>query len=85
MVFNGAAESGNLIGEDEEPTGRNTDQSFTDRWGYFGIMYRMTGGDVTKLDQITKTSLYVCLTWLCYETDLESVNKNQRANERASK
>tara|TARA_R110000744_G_scaffold196593_1_gene315894 strand:+ start:17144 stop:17395 length:252 start_codon:yes stop_codon:yes gene_type:complete len=79
VVFNGQTESGNLLGDDDdEDTGRNTDQNFTDRWGFFGVMYRLSGGDITKLNEITETSLYVCLTWLCYETDLESVNKNQR-------
>jgi len=60
--------------------GRNNDEAFSQRWGYFGVMYRLTGGRIDKLEQITKLELYVCLTWLCYETDLELTNKQQRRN-----
>ncbi len=82
-IFDGEAESGNLIGEeDRETMGRNTDEAFSERWGYFGLMYRLTGGDVLKLEKVAELQLYVAFTWLCYETDLEITNKNQRRNAR---
>jgi hypothetical protein len=80
-VYDGEAESGNIVGEEErqyETMGRNNDEAFAERWGYFGVMYRLTGGDISKLEQITRLELYVCLTWLCYETDLELTMKVQR-------
>lgn len=58
--------------------GRNNDEAFAARWGWFGVMYRLTGGDIIKLEPIAKLELYTCLTWLCYETDLELTNKRQR-------
>ena len=38
-------------------------------------MYRLTNADISKLEQITNLSLLECLTWLSYETDLNSQNK----------
>ena len=38
-------------------------------------MYRLTNADVSKLEAITKLNLLEALTWLSYETDLESQNK----------
>jgi len=38
-------------------------------------MYRLANADISKLDAITKLNLLECLTWLSYETDLESQNK----------
>tara|TARA_R110001583_G_scaffold7747_3_gene38134 strand:+ start:795 stop:932 length:138 start_codon:yes stop_codon:yes gene_type:complete len=38
-------------------------------------MYRLTNGEIAKLEKITKMSLLECLTWLSYETDLKSQNK----------
>ena len=50
-------------------------ETFVDKWGYFGIMYKLTNGDISKLEKITKLNLMEALTWLCYETDLNSLNK----------
>ena len=38
-------------------------------------MYRLANADISKLETITKLNLLECLTWLSYETDLESQNK----------
>jgi hypothetical protein len=38
-------------------------------------MYRLTNADISKLETITKLGLLECLTWLSYETDLESQNR----------
>ena len=68
VVFNGSVE-----GEDA----RNATEDFAKRWGWFGVMYRLTEGKIINLDRISKLSLLECLTWLTYETDLESQNKVQ--------
>jgi hypothetical protein len=34
-------------------------------------MYRLTNGEIINLTKITKLSLLECLTWLCYETDMQ--------------
>jgi len=41
-------------------------------------MYRLTNGEIVNLERITKLSLLECLTWLSYETDLNTQNKVQR-------
>tara|TARA_R110002020_G_scaffold55316_3_gene153642 strand:- start:821 stop:955 length:135 start_codon:yes stop_codon:yes gene_type:complete len=41
-------------------------------------MYRLTEGKIINLEKISKLSLLECLTWLSYETDLDSQNKVQR-------
>ena len=38
-------------------------------------MYRLTNGDISKLDTITQLGVLEAFTWLSYETDLESQNK----------
>jgi hypothetical protein len=43
--------------------------------GWFGVMHRLTGSDISKLDAITRLPLLECLTWLSYETDLNVQNK----------
>ena len=41
-------------------------------------MHRLCGEDISKLESITKINLLDCLTWLSYETDLNSQNKVKR-------
>lgn len=53
----------------------NTNQTFGEKWGYFGLMYRLCNADISKLEQITKLNLLEAFTWLSYETDLASLKK----------
>jgi len=57
---------------------RFADENFAEKWGWFGVMYRLTNGEIVNLERITKLSLLECLTWLSYETDLNTQNKVQR-------
>ena len=50
-------------------------ESFAEKWSWFGVMYRLTNADISKLDAITKLNLLEALTWLSYETDLNTQNK----------
>tara|TARA_R100000963_G_C4579741_1_gene61229 strand:+ start:415 stop:546 length:132 start_codon:yes stop_codon:yes gene_type:complete len=43
-------------------------------------MYRLTNGKIANLEKITNISLLECLTWLSYETDLDSQNKVKHGN-----
>jgi len=52
-------------------------ESFADKWGWFGVMYRLTNGEIVNLERITNLGLLECLTWLSYETDLNAQNKVQ--------
>ena len=38
-------------------------------------MHRLCNQDISKLDAITRLNLLECLTWLSYETDLNTQNK----------
>jgi len=50
-------------------------ESFAEKWGYFGLFYRLCNADISKLEQITKLNVVEAFTWLSYETDLNSQNK----------
>ena len=69
IVFNGT---------NSEDTEGFTDETFAERWGWFGVMYRLTNGEIVNLERITKLDLLECLTWLSYETDLNDSKKVQR-------
>ena len=56
-------------------------ESFAEKWGWFGVMYRLTNGEIVNLERITNLGLLECLTWLSYETDLNSQNKVKRNGE----
>ena len=50
-------------------------ESFAEKWGYFGLFYRLCNSDISKLEQITRLNVVEAFTWLSYETDLNSQNK----------
>ena len=56
-------------------------ESLAEKWGWFGVMHRLCGQDISKLESITSLKLLECLTWLSYETDLNLSNK-VKLNER---
>ena len=53
-------------------------EDFASRWSWFGVMHRLCGAEIVNLEKITKIKLLECLTWLSYETDLNSQNKVNR-------
>ena len=53
-------------------------ETFAERWGWFGVLHRLCNEKIVNLESITKLSLLNCLTWLSYETDLNSQNKVNR-------
>ena len=69
IVFNGSDTGGEVLKD-----------TFSENWSWFGTMYRLTNGDITKLEAITKTSLFEALTWLTYETELQE-QQNFKQNE----
>ena len=52
-------------------------QDFASTWGWFGVMHRLCGEDISKLESITKLNLLNCLTWLSSVTAYKS---NKRYN-----
>ena len=65
--------------ETEQDGGGN---KFAEKWGWFGVMYRLTGGDFSKLEAITERPLLEALTWLSYEIDLNETQKVKRNGNR---
>ena len=51
--------------------------SFAEKWGWFGVMYRLTNSEIVNLESISKLNLLECLTWLSYETDLNETRRTQ--------
>ena len=66
IIFDGTAEG------NEEAIAT---ESFAEKWGYFGVMYRLCNADISKLEKITRLNLLEAFTWLSYETDLQTQNK----------
>tara|TARA_R110002126_G_scaffold9566_4_gene43097 strand:+ start:125 stop:361 length:237 start_codon:yes stop_codon:yes gene_type:complete len=69
IIFDGAAE-----GNDEAIAS----ETFAEKWGWFGVLHRLCNEQIVNLEPITKLMLLDCLTWLSYETDLNSQNKVKR-------
>ena len=69
IVFDGNAEG------NEDAVASN---DFASKWGWFGVMHRLCNEQIVNLEPITKLGLLECLTWLSYETDLQSQNKVKR-------
>ena len=65
-------------GTDEGNESAIASESFAEKWGWFGVMYRLTNGEIVNLERITELQLLECLTWLSYETDLNESKKVQR-------
>jgi hypothetical protein len=66
-------------GTDEGDNERVLGETFAEKWSWFGVMYRLTNGNIVNLDAITRLNLLECLTWLSYETDLQE-NENNKLN-----
>ena len=66
--------------DDEGNDNARATKSFADKWSWFGVMYRLTGGEIVNLKQITELNLLEALTWLTYETDLNSQNTVKYGN-----
>tara|TARA_R100000963_G_C4569325_1_gene54882 strand:- start:231 stop:467 length:237 start_codon:yes stop_codon:yes gene_type:complete len=56
------------------------DEGFAEKWGWFGVMYRLCNANISNLETIAKLSLLEALTWLSYETDLDTQNKVKYAS-----
>ena len=53
-------------------------ETFAEKWGWFGVLHRLCNEQIVNLEPITNLNLLTCLTWLSYETDLNSQNKVKR-------
>lgn len=54
-----------------------TEKRYANKWGWYSLIYDMAGGDILKLDAVTKTELYQALTFLSYKQDKFILEKEQ--------
>ena len=43
--------------------------NFGAKWGWYQSIYALAEGDVRKFEEVTKLSLFQCLTWLEFEKE----------------
>jgi hypothetical protein len=55
--------------ETRELTDFSLEGQFGQRWGWFGSLHSLSGGDATKFRESTKINVYDALTWLSFEKD----------------
>ena len=46
-----------------------TDDRYTQKWGWYAILYDLANGDILKIESVTKTKIYEALTFLSYKQD----------------
>jgi hypothetical protein len=51
----------------------SAEANFGKKWGWYQSIYGLSGGDVTRINTITKIPLHQCLTWLAFEKDKNEV------------
>ena len=45
------------------------------KWGWYGTIHHLAGGNVLKIDETTRIPLLTALTMMCYEQDLDRMQK----------
>lgn len=62
---------------DEQNDERESDYSlrtqFGKKWGWYGSIYGLTKGDLTKYDEVVKYGLHKCLTYLTFEQEKNEI------------
>lgn len=43
------------------------------RWGWFGIIEKLSGSDVTKFDEVTNQNFILCLNLLSYWKERDAI------------
>lgn len=49
---------------------------FSAKWGWYSVIYNLSNGDVTKINEVTRLNANECFTFLCYSKDLNSMQNN---------
>jgi len=44
------------------------------KWGWYSVLYHLADGKLEKMEDITKTGIYECLTFMCYKQDDMEIN-----------
>lgn len=41
------------------------------KWNWIGLIWKLSGGDITKVDFILRLPFTQCLIWLAYEKEMK--------------
>lgn len=64
--------------EGEEPVADFSETTqFSKRWGWYQSLYALAKGDVTKFDDIAKSRVTKCLTYLTFEKQKNEIEQRQ--------
>jgi hypothetical protein len=50
---------------------------FNKRWGWYGSIYGIAKGDITKFNEVTRLPLTQCLTYLIFEKQKNQIENNE--------
>ncbi len=50
---------------------RDASADLNKKWGWIGVIYKLTGGDITKTEAVVSKPLLECLVWLSYEKEMK--------------
>jgi hypothetical protein len=65
-----------LFGQGAE-TGLDRLSQFGAKWGWYQSLYGLSGGDITKLEYITKLNLHQCLMMLAFKKEKIEIERKQ--------
>ena len=54
-----------------------TEKKYKSKWGFYPIIYNLAGGDILKMEKVTKVKIYESLTFLSYQQDLFILEKDK--------
>lgn len=63
-------------GGDDYSAGAN----FGSKWGWYQSIHKLAGGDVFKLEEVTRLSFHKCMTFLSYEKEKTELENNMIKN-----
>ena len=61
----------------DEPT-INEVETIGSKYGWYAIIHRMAGGDILKINEITKIDINSALNWLSYTKEIELEEERNR-------
>ena len=54
---------------------RDTEEQFNNKWGWYGVIYNLANGELTKMNDVLKLTAEEVFTFLCYSKDLNSIKR----------
>ena len=55
---------------------------FSQKWGWYGSVFTLAQGDITRFENITKLNLHECLTMLTFMKEKSEVETQQIKNKK---